>query len=469
MKSYLYEQLELWLREAILSGQHPIGSRMPSVRQCCEQRQVSKSTVLTAYSRLEAEGLLEARPRSGYFVSNRLASRSSLTTPAPSKPVLTPTPVSATQVLVDIMEQGAAFDLLTNSPKQSGNEQLRRSLSRAQRLQSSKEQHYYDEPCGHLGLRQQLQQRLALGGSQIEADQLLITAGCQHALLLALMATTQPGDVVALESPGFYGALQLLETLGLQALELPTSVELGISPNALELALEHWDIKAIMLSPAYATPTGACMPDSHKQRILELAVPRNIAIIEDDIYGELFFGLQRPRTLHSFDDSGSVLLCSSFSKNLSRDLRVGWIAPGRYLDAVKRLKLVTALASSQTLQQGIFHFLEQGGYDRHLRQQRQLYRQQCQQLLQFIPHYLPNAKACSQPNGGLALWLELPEHLDTLKLYNKAKQQGLMITPGRLFTAQERYHNYLRLSFAHPWSEVRIQALQKLGNLLISN
>ncbi|MEH6472072.1 MAG: PLP-dependent aminotransferase family protein [Halopseudomonas sp.] len=467
MTNYLYQQLVRDLTEQIQTGQRAIGERMPSVRQLSRDQAVSKSTVLAAYNRLEADGLITARPRSGYFVAlPQIAPSRPLKPPRPSQPETTPVPITAGQVLVDIMEKGAAFDLVSSHDRSSGNDQLRRCMARAQRRQTNAEQMNYDQPAGLYSLRQQLVPRLAHGGSRVQADDLVITAGCQNALLLALMATSQRGDVVAVESPGFYGVFQLLEVLGLKVLELPSSAELGLSPEALELALQHWDIKTLVVSPCYGTPTGASMPELHKQRIIELIQNRGIAVIEDDIYGDLGFSLQRPRTLHSYDDSGSVLLCSSFSKSLSRDLRIGWIAAGRYRDKVKQLKLVTTLASSCSQQQGLSFFLEEGGYDRHLRLRQQQLQQQYQQLLQMIPEYLPMAVSCSQPQGGLSLWLEFAETVDTLKLYKRALDAGIILTPGRLFTAQERYHNALRVSFAHPWTEPRKAALSRLGELL---
>lgn len=463
MSEYLYLQLERQLRQEIIDGQRQPGEKMPSVRVLCSQQNLSKSTVLTAYGRLEADGLIEAQSRSGYFVCR---SKPGLKTPPVSQPDIEPSPLGAEQVLLDIMETGAAFDLLPGSEEEPSNELLRRCLSRAQRRQTSSQYLYYDEPQGLLELRQQITGLMAHGGANCNADELLISNGCQHALLLALMATTKPGDVVAVESPGFYGSFQLIEALGLQALELPCSAETGLSPEGLELAIQHWNIKALILSPSYATPTGACMPEHNKQRLLSLCQQNDIAIIEDDIYGELYFGSQRPRSLYSYDDHGIVLLCSSFSKNLSRDLRLGWIAPGRYMEPVKRLKLSTSMASSRVMQQGLSQYLAEGGFDRHLRRKRQQYRNRCQQLLALIQRHFPMALSCSQPSGGLSLWLELPESIDTVALYNKARKNNIMLTPGRLFTAQERYRNFLRLSFAHPWSEARQQALRDVAGML---
>lgn len=464
----LYRQIEELLREEISSGQRKTGERLPSIKQLCAEQKVSKSTVQTAYARLEADGFIEARSRSGYYVT--YSEQVVLKTPIPSSPVSTPTFVSAEQILVDIMEKGAAFDVLPHSTneghKEQGNEQLRRCLSRAQRRQTGHQQYYYDEPMGLPILRQQLAQRVGYGGGQTNEDEVVITSGCQHALLLALMASTTSGDVVAVESPAFYGFLQLFETLGLQVIELPCAADTGLSPESLRLALQHWKIKALVLSSNFSTPTGAQLPEKNKPLLLEVAEEYGVTIIEDDIYGELQFGLQRPRTLYSYSKSGNVILCSSFSKSLSRDLRLGWILPGKFLKQVKRLKLITALSTSVTLQQGISNFLEEGAYDKHLRTIRQTLQKQCHDLLKLIPELIPNYKSCSQPKGGIALWLELPEGTDTLKLYEKARNKGVIITPGRLFTTQNRYNNFIRLSYLHKWNEERRAALKQLGELV---
>lgn len=460
----LYQQLERDFHQQIDSGQLSPGERMPSVRELCRAKGISKSTVLAAYAHLEAQGMIEARSRSGYFVC--ATDSPELKLPATSQPKVRPTPVSADQVLLDIMERGAAFDLMPHAKGNDESPALRRSLARAQRLQDSHQQLYYDEPQGSPELRHQLAQRIAHGGANVNAEAITITHGCQHALLIALMATTQPGDVVAVESPGFYGTFQLLETLGLKALELPCSASEGLSPEALELATQHWNIKALVVSPCFATPTGASMPEAHKLHILSLAEKHEFVIVEDDIYGEIYFDLQRPRSLYSYDTNGSVILCSSFSKGLSRDLRVGWIVSSRYTDAIKKLKLVTALASSQTVQKGVSDFLSDGGLEKHMRQQRLKLRQQYHQLTQLLNQHIPDVVSCSQPNGGLSLWLELPKSVDTLKLYSHAQEQGLILTPGRLFTAQERYFNFLRMSFVHPWTPERQHAVKHLGELI---
>jgi len=425
--------------------------------------------VLSAYGRLEAEGLIEARPRSGYFVSTLTQRKNTHPVPT-SSPDSAPLPVSTGQVIIDIMEKGAAFDLLsTGEPgKQPAkeNKDLRRALARAYRQQSSYQQNHYNKPQGSDVLRAQIVGRMHAGGSHLDPADILISMGCQSALLMALMATTKPGDVVAMESPGFYGSIQLLEALGLQIMELPSSPSGGIRVASMAEAFDRWPVTALILSPCFSTPTGSCISDQDKQAILALCQAQDIAIIEDDIYAELHFGLQRPRSLHSFDNSGSVLLCSSFSKCLSRDLRLGWIAPGKYMEKIKRLQVVTSLATSSSLQQGLADYMQQGLYERYLRQRRQQLAKQCYQLQQLLPQLFPQARSWTSPQGGLSLWLELPLSVNTTALYHRAQELGITITPGALFTSQQQYGHCLRLSFAHQWTAPRIAALRTISTLV---
>ena len=467
--AFLYQALENQLKQQIESGQLAFGSRLPSVRSLCFEQGLSKSTVLNAYARLEAAGLISARPKSGYFVSYRpgqLSEQAVQETPQP------PSYISLDNLLLDIMEQSSAFDIcppLRGDDSVAVNEPLRRCLGRAARRQQGWDQQYYNEPAGLSGLRQQLVRRVAEGGSPVAEDQLVVTGGCQHSLMLAMMAVTRPGDTVAVESPGFYGVLQLLESLGLKAVEIPSSSATGISPDALLLALQNWPVSALVVMPSYATPTGACMTDIDRQRLVTIAAEYDLPVIEDDIYGDLTFGLQRPRTLHSFaleQGYDGVILCSSVSKSLSRDLRIGWIVPGRFLQKIKQQKLVTQLAGSRMNQHGLQVYMEEGSYERYLRRYRQQLAQQCGELQQLIRRLFPAEVVYSQPKGGLALWLELPQGIDTLALYNNARRQGISLTPGRLFSSQERFGNCLRLSFTQPWTEARINALTELAHMI---
>ena len=465
MTSYLYLQLEQQLREQIRSGQLSVGTKMPSIREVCAINKVSKSTVLTAFARLEAEGLIQARAKSGYYICQTNNPITLKETPL-SQPKAEPTLISSTQVILDIMNRGAAFDLISNSKHDPYNEQLRKHLSKALRKQNSAQQLYYDKPKGDRDLRDQLAHCVNQGAGNVTGDDIIVTNGCQHALMLALMVTTKEEDVVAVESPCFYGAIQLIEMLGRKVIEIPSSAVKGISTDALKLAASHWPIKALIVSPCFSTPTGASIPDESKQQLVILAQQHSFCIIEDDIYAELHESTQRARTIYSYDQGDHVILCSSLSKTLSRDLRIGWIVSKKYQQQILSLKMATTMANSISQQQGVAQFISEGGLDKHLKNRRQQLLQQKEQLKRLIAQHFPMAISASQPTGGMTLWLELPEHVDTLKLYHQARAQKLTVTPGSLFSAQNTYQHYIRLSYAHPWTSERIQALEQLAKLI---
>lgn len=458
-----YQKLENTLRQSIESGRWQAGERLPSIRTLCHQHGVSKITVQHALQRLEAQGLIEARERSGFFVA---PGHREFEPPRQASTLAAPKPVSVSQVFQDIMTRSAAFDLLPDHRSEvtpPGIVQLNRSIGRALRRQSASFQ-YYDEPAGDPELRSQLALRSARRGWTADADQFCITSGCQQSLFLALMAVCQRGDVVAVEAPGFYGVLQLLEQLQLKVVEIPASPNSGMDIQALEETLQTWDVKACVVSPAFATPTGAVMPNETRVRLLALADQHQLAIIEDDIYGESGW-LNVPDTLKAIDESDRVIHCSSFSKVLSRDLRLGWVSGGRWHQQIMQLKLTSQLASSRFLQQGVADFIAEGGYSSLLRRYRQSLRQQRDHLLTLLGDW-PLPLRATAPSGGLALWVELPPEVDTLSLYAETLKEGIVITPGSLFSVSGRFSNCLRISFAHPWNGARIAALHRLSELV---
>ncbi len=467
MSEFLYSALEQYLAEGIAQGRWQAGERLPSIRSLAQEQALSKTTVMHALSRLEARGLIEARPKAGYFVRARHKTIQPPTAPAHTAD---PTPVSVSAVTQDLMCRSAAFDILPEVEAKTGQApgllQLNRTVARELRRQRGQQHQYYDALAGSEPLRDALARRYKRQGCLLEADDLTVTAGCQQALFFSLMCLCQPGDLVAIESPGFYGVLQLAETLGLKVLEIPSTPDQGIDLDALAASAERWSIKVCVVTPSYATPSGALMPLENRKQILNLAQQFDFHIIEDDIYRELAFTRPLP-PIQSFDSEGRVLLCGSVSKTLSRELRVGWVSSRKYRAELQRLKLVTSLAGSRYVQNGLAAFIEDGGYDRHLRRYLPQLQAQRDELISFIQDNWPVACAFHPPEGGLTLWLQLPEPIDTMKVYALARDQGILITPGVLFSASGRYPNCLRLSYAHPWTEERLKALDKLG-LIIS-
>ena len=468
MSEFLYEKLAYQLHQQILSGELAVGTKLPSIRKLSSEHEIAKITVQHALHKLEASGLIYAKAKSGYYVSEQPIKQPE----ANNKRILSPRTIDMPAVFQQIMARSAAFDISPNRKQQNEVNQhqviLNRHIARALRHNSHNNSQYYGEPNGDGELREQLARSYQRRQTQLSPEQFCITSGCQNSLFLALFACCKPGDKVAIESPGFYGVLQLLQQLQLQAVELPSSFTQGLSAEQLQQAAEKWDIKACVVTPNFATPTGACMPDPEKQKLVKVAEQYNITLIEDDIYSDLGFH-HNPKPLISFASKAPIILCGSFSKSLSRDLRLGWLCSNNDLSAIVQLKLVNSLATSQGLQQGMACYLAEGNYSRHLAQYKQTLIKQRDMLINAINQHWQVEHLYTVPDGGLAIWLQLPKSCNTLDLYVKALTEDIIVTPGRLFTNSNRFDNYLRLSFAQPITGHREKAMIRLGEIVAEN
>jgi DNA-binding transcriptional MocR family regulator len=321
---------------------------------------------------------------------------------------------------------------------------------------------YYEIPPGNEALRIQIAQRAVGIGCNITHADVVTTSGCLEAFTLSLRAVCRPGDTVAIESPMYFGVLQILESLELRALEIPTHPQDGISLSALRFAIEHNSIQACMVLSNFNNPLGSCIPDDHKQELVALLARHEIPLIEGDVCGELYFSGFRPSVCKAYDRKGLVLLCSSFSKDLAPGYRVGWVVPGRFKATIEWLKYTTNVATATLPQVAIAKFLETGGYEHHLRSIRRLYASFVSQESQAVVRYFPEGTRVTRPNGGIVLWVQLPDYVDSLKLYKRALQSGITLAPGYMFSATEQYRNFIRLNAAW-WSYEAERAMQHLG------
>ena len=462
----LYEALADELAGLMADGVLRPGEKLPSVRQQQERRGVSPSTVFQAYYQLEARGLIESRPRSGYYVARRFAA-----TPEPdvSRPDPASTMVDVSELVFQVLEASRApgvvpFGSAFPSPLLFPLEKLGRAVAASMR-RIDPWSTVADLPPGNAELRRQVALRYQLDGVQVAPDDIVITNGALEALNLCLQAVARPGDTVLVESPSFYAALQALERIGLKAVEVATHPREGIDLGALAAALDAHQPSACWLMTSFQNPLGSLMSPEKKQALVELLAAREVPLIEDDVYGELYFGAQRPALAKRFDGKGMVMHCSSFSKCLAPGFRVGWAAAGRYARQVERLKLTTSLAAAMPSQLALAEYLGQGGYERHLRQLRGALAAQQQSMLAAIEAHFPQGTRVTQPSGGYFLWVVLPESVDALELHRRALGQGISIAPGPMFSAKRAFRNCIRLNYGHAWDERAAAAIAVLGML----
>jgi DNA-binding transcriptional MocR family regulator len=462
---FLYEHLADELGAAIDRGALRAGDRLPSVRRLAQERSVSVSTVLEAYLQLENAGLIEVRPKSGHFVRRRTAPTAEPRTPRPcQKPSRVAVSDAYTRVLAAMRDPSLVpLGCATVDAAYLPSAQINRIITQVCREMATLGARYEAAP-GLLTLRRQVARRAVESGMALNEDDLCTTIGATEGLSLALLAVARPGDVIAVESPAYFGVLQTIEGLNLRAIEIPAHPRTGIDVDAFEETIRQQRVAALVATPTISNPLGAIMPDDARERLVRIAKRADIPIIEDDVYGELVFDGTRPRPLRAFDDD-IVVHVSSVSKTLAPGYRVGWIAGGRWHDKIVRLKYSHSLACPALLGMAVAEFLASGGYDRHLRRLRTALAGNLERYREGILDEFPEGTRVSSPRGGFVLWVELPPGVDALALHEAALRRGIVVAPGPLFSARQRFSNYIRISAGTPWSDRISASIRTLGRL----
>ena len=472
LEAPLYRQLASHYLEAMKSRVLHPGDKMPSVRTLARQHALSLSTALQACRFLESEGWLEARPRSGYFVkSKKSCDMMAVTEPDMTRPHDIAQFIGIHQKVSEIISMGqrkVRFNLgrAAGAPELYPGKQLNALAARELRLHAdlfTKQ----SRPTGNTAFKDVLAKRALESGMKLNPDEILVTNGCIEALNLALRAVAQAGDVIAVESPTFYGLLQVMESLGMKALEIPTSAQTGISLEALELAIQTYDnIKAVVVVPHLQNPLGSIMPETHKKRLVRMCESAHIALIEDDSYSALVHDGPPLTSLKAHDTTGNVIHCASLHKILAPGMRIGWMVAGRWQARVNMLKYAQTRYNDEWSQTIAGKFMGSPAYDRHLRKIRGTLRVQRDLTAEFISRYFPVGTRCSLPNGGVSIWVELPAGLSSKKIFEAALARQILISPGLLFSNSPRFDHFIRLNCGMPFSDEVKQAYIDLGSII---
>ncbi len=469
---FLYEHLADELGQAIDRGALRAGDRLPSVRRFAQERSVSVATVLEAYLRLENAGLIEVRPKSGHFVRRRTPLTAEPRTP---RACSTPSKVTVSDAYTKILEAMRDPELLpfgcaTLDASYLPSAALNRIITQVTREMSTVGARYEGAP-GLLTLRRQIARRAVDAGVVLAEDDLCTTIGATEGMALALRAIARPGDVIAVESPAYFGVLQTIESLGLRALEIPANPRTGLDVSAFEDTVRAQAVRALVVAPTVSNPAGSVMPDEDRERLVEITRRRDIPVVEDDVYGELVSDGSRPRSLRAWagpSETSHVIHVSSVSKTLAPGYRVGWIAGGRWHDQIVRLKYGQSLACPNLPGMAVAEFLASGGYDRHLRRLRTAVAGNVERYREAIALSFPEGTRVSSPRGGFVLWVELPSGVDSLVLHEQALKKRIVIAPGPLFSARQRFTNFVRISCGLPWSDRVGDGLKTLAKLIDS-
>jgi DNA-binding transcriptional MocR family regulator len=467
-----YSQLAELLSTQIAANTYLPGDRLPSVRELALRHSHSAETVLRAFRLLEDRGLVEPRPRSGFFVRQK----DLRALPAPSTPstIFQATNVELSALRHQTILFGTATDfiplsLTLPSPEILPTRQLIQTITSVARRFPA-EVVRQGEPAGSMKLRQQLARRASECGCFLTPDDFVVTIGASEAINLALRACCSPGDIVLVESPSYFGTLEIIESLKLRVVELATDPERGISVQDVVKALRRFPrIRACLLVTNHSNPLGCTLSTETKQQLVQLLAEHQVALIEDDVFGDLYQPSNpRPVVAKAFDETGSVILVNSISKILAPGFRLGWIVPGRYRDRILELKSSSSLATPSLTQLAVAEFLKSGSLDRHLRRMRAFLTEQLYRFANAVADSFPSDTRISRPSGGFVLWIEVS--CDTLELAKQALNlYRIAIAPGKIFSARgDRYENCFRLSCGYRFSPQFAEAIATLGKLIRS-
>ncbi|ASJ76553.1 PLP-dependent aminotransferase family protein [Granulosicoccus antarcticus] len=466
-RQFLYEDVAQSVTCMINDGTLSPGDKAPSLRMLGKQLNVSVATIMQAYEELEKNGLLKARPQSGFYVQ--------ASAPLPdSAPRWRSTQAAARKVQIgahmnEVLASARVPGVLNLAIANPATEllpvkALNRSLKRVCSARAT-EALSYAPIEGMPELRSSIARRSIHLEHPVNPDSVLITTGATEALSLCLRAVAKAGDIIAVESPAYFGVLQMIESLGMLALEIDTDPVDGLRPDALETVVEREQIAAVVSVGTFNNPTGSVVPRAAREQIVTLLAEHNIPLIEDDIYGELYLGQQKPLPYKAFDKTGQVMTCSGFSKTIAPGYRVGWIVADRYLPELKDLKLISSSSTPTLTQMTMADFLADGRYDRHLTRLRRACREQLQVTRRAVQTHFPVGTRISEPTGGYVLWIQLPRGMDANQLYRDAIAENISITPGALFSSTGKFRNFLRLCAGQPFSDEIARGIQRLGQL----
>jgi DNA-binding transcriptional MocR family regulator len=461
----LYARLAAEFRRQIDGGVLRVGDKLPSIRTLRRGRRVSAATVMEAYMRLERDGYVRARDRSGFYVAQAFAH--ACPEPQSLDSFVPPAPVGISGLVAEVLRQTGDRKLVplgvstlgpTILPVARLNRAFRRVLG-ATPLHSAR----YTSLRGHLPLRRQIARRTLASGAACDAEDIVITSGGMDALNLALRAVAEPGDVVAVESPTYFGVLQALESVHMRVVEVPADPRTGFDLGLLERAIRRHRVKAVLSMTTCQNPQGTVMSDEAKAELVAITARHDVALVEDGVYAELVYDETRRRPAKAFDRKGLVLFCGSFSKVVAPGLRVGWVEAGRFRDRVEALKGVTSLMTAALPQMAVTELLESGFYDRYIRRTRMIAADQTRIYMQALTDAFPPGTRMTRPAGGNLIWVQLPTGVDGTRLYSRLLEQGIGIFPGEIFSAGAKHRGFVRIGCGMPMTPAIERAIGIIG------
>ncbi len=459
-----YQTVADSLKSEIESGLYKESEKIPSLREIQELKNCSLTTAKEAYRILENEGFIEVKPQSGYYVRKNIENK--ITGPQNEFH----DHISADDRIQSIMRDVMNPDLIPLGAAIPGNEflPLGKFITSYKTALLYKDMHTYGDLQGFPPLREKIAERSRRYSHNISSDQVLITTGCTEALSLSLQSCVSPGDTVLVPSPTYVGIFQILEALKLKAIEVPYRDEVGLDGEEVEKLCKKHRPNAVIIAPNFNNPNGVMLDESSKLELAKIFYEYNVAVVEDDIYGDLPHVGPRPRPLISyFPNSKSnppLFVCSSFSKTISPGIRIGWVSSKNEIRNVTKLARAYKISHNQLSQISAYEFLRKYPYERHLTFLRKSFHSNIQLALKTLENASEGKMKIQKPDGGFVLWIKSP--LDGQKVLQEAKKRKITIAPGVLFGLSHHWKKYFRINVGLKWNSDLENALIGLGEIV---
>ncbi len=475
----LYVQIKDRLVELIQSGLLAPGARLPSTRELASSIGVNRNTVINAYQELEVQGLVSSHVGRGTAVRENLPSGSSAVRREQAERLRVEALLSATwrstypqlpagaEQLLEAPEIEGTISFASHDPDLS----LFPVDDFAGCMQSAMRKYGGDllaagPSRGFAPLIDYMPGFLARRGIQCTAGEIMIVNGIQQALSIVGRLFLDPGDTVIMENLSYPGALGVFRSLQASCIGIPLDDD-GIRVDLVESVLARRSAKLIYSIPTYHNPTGVVLSADRRERLLTAAREHQVIVVEDDYVHDLAFDGREVLPLKARDARDGVIYLGSFSEILCPGIRLSWIvAPAAVIDRLLLIKQFTDLYSSRILQGALLEFCQKGLLDRHLKRKQAVYRKRRDLMLEAMKAHFPPEAVWKKPRGGLFQWVDLPRGTDVLALLLKARSQGVLFAPDRIFSVEEWERAGLRLGFAGIDEDKIEKGMRILGNAL---
>lgn len=462
MKIYKYEAFTAIIEEQIRNGILQGGDKLPSIREIKEKYNLSISSVQSGFEYLMIKGLIESRPRSGYFVTEKKEEY------IPEIRIKLPAVVRDEGFMKNLLltskriSESSSFNTAVPGDLLIPQKLILRTMQEVIREKGASLLRYYPSN-GLEALRKQIIKQMGIYGSRLNPDELIITDGALQALTIALCSVTKAGDVVAVDSPCVFSILEVIANLDLKVIEIPVHYRNGFDSEYFRKVCSENDIRALIITPNFHNPTGIRMSDETKKDVLGIAEDHQVCIIENDMYSDLYFEEKRPSSIKSFDEKGWVMTYSSFSKTLAPGIRLGWLYAGQFYARAERAKFALGRSVSPLYQELILKLLQENSYERHLRSFRKKLNKQAIQLLEVLKKSFPEGSYFHRPQGGYSIWAQMPDNMDMKKFHKYCEKHEILFTPGNTFSLTDKYDHHFRVVFSERITSESLRLLEEAG------